>query len=245
MHSTYVGVIAQHILGDPTSAEPHHSVLLSNEQRSRVVEVASSGWKFQYQQRCIATEEVLVDIEGALPQEDVFEMLTAGFASAEPDRFPFPVASSDNLERFAVLRTVITLLRDGDGPDTTGATTAATRSGKFRIQRLSRPGAHKAAIGSPAFSPNGKTLVFSAGRSQAGCQIERRVIEVWSEEVLGGPDVEFHCRGTVHSSWLAAGSPRSDDQMLGFVLHPIYPILVFPEWTRVSAWWFLHQGTLN
>jgi hypothetical protein len=183
-----------------------------------------------------------VEIEYELPQEDVCQLLCQSLHSNEPDRFPFPIAFSNDLRRVVILRTLITLVTNDDAQST-------SIDQAFKVQKLGRPHGitksreDKTVTYSPTFSPVGNALAFVIGTSKA-TQLEQRLLEIWSQKEPDSHDSDYLFRGSVIASWLSAVN-FGNNASFGFVFHPRFPIIAVSEWMRISAWWFNDQRELN
>ncbi|KAK7416638.1 hypothetical protein QQX98_005109 [Neonectria punicea] len=231
----YISIIKR-VFGEGQERDKIH---LTEPQRETLIRITSQGWKFKYEQRSVQTEKVIMTMEHELPEEDVHELLSQSLASNQPDRFPFPVALSGDLDRLVVLRTLFTICT---GPS------SRSDGGKHRIkiQRLAgTTPSHEVAASlsqgavaySPTFSPNGTALAFAVKKPSPG-QIKQRNIEIWVLQNPASDDSVFKLRGSVTASWLSMINESNENGSFGFLFHPDLPIIIYSDWIQMSAWWF-------
>jgi hypothetical protein len=181
-----------------------------------------------------------LEIQYDLPDDEVSELLGESLASNHPDRFPFPIAFSNDLDRVIILRTLLTLI-------TSGNSKGVNTQPDFKIQKLgqlygaSSGGDHMRAAYSATFSPRANALAFVMGDPKRS-QIEKRIVEIWCQNEHGSKDSDFLLKGSVTTSWLSEMSIVNNNSSLGFIFHPWLPLIAFSTWMNISIWWFKDEG---
>lgn len=233
--SSYLAA-AESVFGTPQRQSYRKDVILSDEDKQKLIKVCSSGWKIQYQRRTVGDEKVLIDFKADLPEHQVFQMLQQCLSSKTPHRFPFPVAFSHDLDRLVVLRCLLMIRKSKYSSGKIGH--------QYRFQLLekentARPTANGSEITvfNAIFSPDAKALTFVFGSRKPGT-IDCRRLQVWSEtfDQLG---TCYQCRGEVTTSRLSCKEEAPRDQ---FAFHPYLPLLVYTEWNTTAAWLFNDAG---
>lgn len=197
------------------------------------MQLASKGWRVQYQQRYIQTEAVILQIEQEIGSNQVMDILSQSLASGRPDRFPFPVAFSSSLDRLAVLRTIFTVTQSKNDENLFD----------LKVQEL-KPRGSRGVQRATKFAPNGKAIAFIHGRTGITQIMEQRP-EIWSQDDGAAKEDEFYRRGTVKAMWQNPHESSYGVPTPGYIFHPSLPLFVFSEWTRLSLWWFNRDGELH
>ncbi|ORY15989.1 hypothetical protein BCR34DRAFT_144457 [Clohesyomyces aquaticus] len=210
---------------------------LTEQEKLRLTKICSSGWKVWYQRRELSTEKVLMDFRVDIPGDQVFSMLEQCITSKTPDRFPFPVAFSHDLDTLVVLRSLL-LVRRRKAED------ANCHDAQCRLQSFEKGGElsnpRESVTFYPVVSPDAKAVAFVSG-SLKRTAIDRRRVEIWSESHIEEGWPIFRYRGYFTSSRLSWEEAVGDP----FAFHPFLPLIVFSEWNQTAAWFFNESGPMK
>lgn len=213
-------------------------------QKRALMKLVTRGWKVRYEQKSILSEKTMMAIEYELHPDEIRELLYQSLASNQADRFPFPVAMSSDLRRLAILRTLCTVREDGESHGS-GCSFKTQHLGSYTpASTIPETTTTTGTVSySPSFSPDGSALVFAMkDLSTVEQRVQRRRLELWVLEHPGQEDSEFFRRGIVTASWFDLLSQNDDVAVRGLVFHPYLPLIIYPTWSALTAWWFAGKG---
>jgi hypothetical protein len=214
---------------------------LSRRNRQKLIQFCSSGWKFRYQRRLVKNEEVTMDLEVDIPQSQVRDMLDQCIASKTPDRFPFPIAFSHDLNQLIVLSSILSVrsksISDMEKPvfnykvqlleRTRGTISGADCSGRTAYS---------------IFSPTSEALALVSRPTTSKNRIqEDRKIQVWSDVAADGDWPNYNFRGETTS--IRTKSMFDEDASPDlFAFHSTDQVLFYIKWNTTNAWRFDEHG---
>jgi hypothetical protein len=214
---------------------------LAPQERRKLIQSCSAGWKLRYQRRLVQNEEITLELEVGIPQSQVSHMLDRCLSSKTPHRFPLPVAFSPDLNQLIILSFVLSIR-------CTAKSTTKEAEYKYMVQSLERA----RGTGSDAnfkrrttysmFSPSSKALALVSKPTTYGYSIwENKRIEVWSDVAAPGDWPRYEFRGEVIASRTKNTFSRGAS-LDPFAFHETDQVLFFKEGNTTTAWRFDEQG---
>ena len=201
----------------------------SKSERDRIAHVCSAGWRVRLQRRRVHDKKMLMDIDVAVPEQQIFNMLQQSLASKTPHRFAVPVCFSSDLNRLVILDSILST-RNVSPEESSASVT------QCRLQCLGRnffiQNQRQDSTLTIKFAPNASAFAFVSASRNPG-KINYKKIQVWSNVAADDDWPRFEYKGEVLATGMRPDGVISREL---FAFHPLLPLLAYCEWRSIMIW---------
>ncbi|KAL2831527.1 hypothetical protein BDW59DRAFT_157953 [Aspergillus cavernicola] len=218
-------ITASRLHGNIKQSSRRDLCLISPLEKGKIGSICSSGWRVGIQRRDVRDEKPFMNFNVELSEPQIFSKLQQSLNSKTPHRLSIPVSFSHDLNRLAILRTILAIR-----PSTTADFTNSLGKAQWKLHCLDLTFHRRQAIDqngqtilSFTFTPNASAFGLVSARPDPGA-MNCRTIQVWSD---------VSADNEVMSSQLSWHTDATRDT---FAFHPTLPLIVYSEWKSIVLW---------